>query len=95
MTDLRHWKQCAASPYGAERLNAFPTGAVRGGEDMTALLLVLVVLVPLFAGCVPGGARSDGIPSADAPFTLTALDVGHPIFQVRCLRNGMDAPSQA
>jgi hypothetical protein len=31
---------------------------------MTALLLVLVVLVPLFAGCVPGGARSDGIPSA-------------------------------
>lgn len=42
---------------------------------MPALLLV-VLLVPLLAGCMPGGARSDGVPSADAPFTLTALDVG-------------------
>jgi competence protein ComEC len=40
---------------------------------MSALLLVLVVLL---AGCVPAGSRSDGVPQADAPFTLTALDVG-------------------
>jgi competence protein ComEC len=43
---------------------------------MPALLLLVVLLVPLLAGCAPGSARSDGIPSADAPFTLTALDVG-------------------
>ena len=43
---------------------------------MPALLLLVVVLVPLLAGCVPGGARSDGVPTADAPFTLTAFDVG-------------------
>ena len=42
---------------------------------MPALLLVLVLLL---AGCVPGAGRgtSDGAPTADAPFTLTALDVG-------------------
>jgi len=42
---------------------------------MPALLLVLVLLL---AGCVPGVGRaaSDGVPTADAPFTLTALDVG-------------------
>lgn len=43
---------------------------------MPALLLLVVLLAPLLAGCVPGGARSGGVPSADAPFTLTALDVG-------------------
>ncbi len=43
---------------------------------MPALLLLVVLLVPLLAGCVPGGARSDGVPTADAPFTLVALDVG-------------------
>jgi competence protein ComEC len=43
---------------------------------MPALLLLVLLLVPLLAGCVPGGARSDGVPTADAPFTLTALDVG-------------------
>jgi competence protein ComEC len=40
------------------------------------ILLLAILLVPLLAGCVPGGTRSDGVPSADAPFTLTALDVG-------------------
>lgn len=42
---------------------------------MPAFLLVLVLLL---AGCVPGAGRgeSDGVPTADAPFTLTALDVG-------------------
>lgn len=43
---------------------------------MPALLLLVVLLAPLLAGCVPGGARSVGVPTADAPFTLTALDVG-------------------
>lgn len=37
---------------------------------------LLVVLVLLLAGCVPGGAAPDGAPTADVPFTLTALDVG-------------------
>jgi competence protein ComEC len=41
-----------------------------------AMSILLLVLVPLLAGCVPGNVRSDGVPSADAPFTLTALDVG-------------------
>jgi len=42
---------------------------------MHAFLLILALLL---TGCVPGAGRdaSDGIPSADAPFTLTALDVG-------------------
>jgi len=40
---------------------------------MPALLLVLVLLL---AGCVPGRAAPEGVPTADAPFTLTALDVG-------------------
>jgi len=49
---------------------------------MPALLLVLVVLL---AGCVPGAGRaaSDGVPTPDAPFTLTALDVGQPMFPFR------------
>ena len=44
---------------------------------MPSLLLVLALLL---AGCVPGVGRaaSDGVPMADAPFTLTALDVGQP-----------------
>jgi hypothetical protein len=46
-------------------------------------LLLLALLVPLLAGCVPGGARSDGVPTADAPFTLVALDVGQPIIRFR------------
>jgi hypothetical protein len=47
---------------------------------MPALLLVLVLLL---AGCVPGAGRaaSDGVPTADAPFTLTALDVGQSTFR--------------
>jgi competence protein ComEC len=40
------------------------------------MVAISVVLVLLLAGCVPGGAGSDGVPSGDAPFTLTALDVG-------------------
>jgi hypothetical protein len=47
---------------------------------MPALLIVLVVLL---AGCVPGGSRSDGIPTADEPFTLVALNVGQPTFLFR------------
>jgi len=42
---------------------------------MPAMLLLFVLLL---AGCVPGAGRaaSDGVPTADVPFTLTALDVG-------------------
>jgi competence protein ComEC len=43
---------------------------------MPVILLLVVLLAPLVAGCVPAVARSDGVPTADAPFTLTALDVG-------------------
>ena len=50
---------------------------------MPALLLLVVVLVPLLEGCVPGGARSDGVPTADAPFTLVAFDVGQSTFSFR------------
>jgi len=49
---------------------------------MPALLLVLALLL---AGCVPGRAATDGVPTPDAPFTLTALDVGQPTFRVRCM----------
>jgi len=44
---------------------------------MPAILLLLVLLL---AGCVPGGEVSGGVPTADALFTLTALDVGQPTF---------------
>jgi len=39
---------------------------------------VLLLFVLLLAGCVPGAGRAaaGGAPTADAPFTLTALDVG-------------------
>ncbi len=42
---------------------------------MPALLIALVLLL---AGCVPGAGRgvSGGAPTSDTPFTLTALDVG-------------------
>ncbi len=40
------------------------------------LLLLAILLTALLAGCMPDSARSDGVPTADAPFTLTALDVG-------------------
>lgn len=40
---------------------------------MPALLFALILLL---AGCVPGRAGSGGVPTVDAPFTLTALDVG-------------------
>jgi competence protein ComEC len=43
---------------------------------MPAFLLLAILLTQLLAGCMPGSARSDGVPTADAPFTLTALDVG-------------------
>jgi hypothetical protein len=54
-------------------------GRVRG---VPALLLVLVLLL---AGWAPGAGRGahDGAPTADAPFTLTALDVGQPTFLFR------------
>jgi hypothetical protein len=52
---------------------------------MPALLLVLVLLL---AGCVPGRAAPDGAPTVDAPFTLTALDVGHATFLSRCQNVG-------
>ena len=51
---------------------------------MPALLLLVVLLVPLLAGCVPSSPRSGGVPTADAPFTLTALDVGQATFLFRC-----------
>jgi hypothetical protein len=49
---------------------------------MPALRLVLSLLL---AGCVPGAGRAapDGVPTADAPFTLTALDVGQPTLLFR------------
>jgi hypothetical protein len=53
---------------------------------MPALVLLVVLLASLLAGCGLGSARTDGIPTADAPFTLTALDVGHPTFLIRCMR---------
>jgi len=77
----------------------FSTGSRRNRLDrhmglqalgMPALLLALVLVL---AGCVPGGSRSDGFPTADAPFTLTALDVGHPIFRSRCLETASQARS--
>ena len=52
---------------------------------MPARLLLTALLASLLTGCVPGGARSDGVPTADAPFTLVALDVGQPRFRIRCL----------
>jgi hypothetical protein len=52
---------------------------------MPALVLLIVLIVPLLAGCVPGGVRSGEAPSADAPFTLTALDVGQATFPFRCM----------
>jgi len=58
---------------------------------MPALLLVIILLAPLLAGCVPGGARSDGVPTADAPFTLTALDVGQSTFRFRCMGTALRA----
>jgi len=50
---------------------------------MPAMLLLFVLLL---AGCVPGRAAPDGVPTADAPFTLVALDVGQPTFLFRCMR---------
>jgi hypothetical protein len=54
---------------------------------MPALLIVLVVLL---TGCGPGAGRggSDGIPTADAPFTLTALGVGQGVFRFRGMARG-------
>jgi hypothetical protein len=49
---------------------------------MPAMLLLFVLLL---AGCVPGRVAHDGVPTADAPFTLTALDVGQSTFRVRCM----------
>lgn len=43
---------------------------------MPAFLLLVVFLATLLAGCGPGGTRGDGVRTAEAPFTLTALDVG-------------------
>jgi hypothetical protein len=53
---------------------------------MAPILLLIILLAPLLFGCVPGSARSDGIPSAYAPFTLTALDVGQSMFRFRGIR---------
>jgi hypothetical protein len=52
---------------------------------MSALPLVLVLLL---VGCAPGaaGGARDGVPTAEAPFTLTVLDVGQPTFLFRCMR---------
>lgn len=63
-----------APPVGRRLLHAGP---------MPSITLVLVLLR---AGYGPGAGRaaSDGVPAADAPFTLTALDVGHPTFPFRC-----------
>jgi hypothetical protein len=47
---------------------------------MPARLLVLVLLL---VGCVPGRAATGGVPTTDAPFMLTALDVGHPTCSFR------------
>lgn len=60
---------------------------------MPALLLLVVLLVPLLAGCGPGGTGSDGAPSAGAPFTLTALDVGQSTFRFRYLGSASRARS--
>jgi hypothetical protein len=75
----------------------FSTGARQGlpsghlcvqARTMPPLLLVLILLL---AGCVPGRATSGGVPTADAPFTLVALAVGQPTFLFR----GQNAPNPA
>lgn len=48
---------------------------------MPALLLVVVLLL---AGGVTGRATDDSVPTAEAPLTQTALDVGHRMFRGRC-----------
>jgi len=60
---------------------------------MPAILLLVVLLVSLLAGCVPGGTRSDAVPTADAPFILTALDVGQSAFRFRCMGTALRARS--
>jgi hypothetical protein len=48
--------------------------------------MVPILLIDLLlAGCVPCSVRSDGVPTADAPFTLTALHVGRRTFLFRGL----------
>ncbi len=68
----------------------FSAGARRGRPDghlclqargLPALLLLLGLL---FAGCMSGGSRSDGMQTADAPFTLRVLDVGQPTCPFPC-----------
>jgi hypothetical protein len=44
---------------------------------MPTLLLAAVLLL---VGCAPLRPAVGGLPTADAPFTLTALDVGQPTF---------------
>jgi hypothetical protein len=61
---------------------------------MPAILLLVVLLVPLLAGCVPGSTARDGIPSPDAPLTLTALDVGQSTFPFRGMGPASSAHSQ-
>jgi hypothetical protein len=53
---------------------------------MPALLLVLVLVL---AGCAPGWAASDGVPTADVPFTLTALDGGQSTSPLRGTSEGI------
>lgn len=73
-------------PQGSPQVpvGVFPAGGCVRARGMPAILLLVLLLAPLVAGCASGGARSDGIPSVDAPFTLTALDVGQATFLFHC-----------
>jgi uncharacterized protein YceK len=55
---------------------------------MPALPLLIVLLL---AGCVPVRARSDGVPTSDAPFTLTALDLNQTAVLIRWRTGGQRA----
>ncbi len=45
--------------------------------------VMLLVLLPLLAGCVLN-LPDPNTSTTEVPFTLTALDVGHPKFRFRC-----------
>lgn len=68
--DLRSGAAVAPAVDGAVRVRA---GS--GQHPLLAAAPVLGLVVPLLAGFTAGRARSDGIPTADAPVRATAHDV--------------------
>jgi hypothetical protein len=79
------WTTAVAKP-ATVRLSTGRDRGLPGGHlcvQARGMPVLLLVLVLLLAGCVPGRAEQFGVPTADAPFTLTALDVGQPTFLFR------------